>query len=161
MSKIICNATPLITFARINQLPLLQRVVGRLTIPTAVADEISVYAQGRVGAIELSQEAWIQVQSLRSRQQVQLLLPTLDLGEAEVLSLALEEKASLVLLDELTGRKVAESLGLNVTGSIGVLIRAKQLGLVPAIKPLVDQMRQAGIYFSDRFIHAVLKQVGE
>ena len=136
-------------------------MVGHLTIPTAVANEISVYGQGKTGAIDLSQESWIQVQSLQSRQQVQLLLPTLDLGEAEVLALALEINASLVLLDELTGRKVAESLNLKVTGSIGVLIHAKQMGYITTIKPLLDQMRQAGIYFSDRFIQAVLRQVGE
>jgi uncharacterized protein len=161
MSRIISNATPLITFARINQLPLLQQVVGTLIIPTAVADEISVYVQGKPGAIDLNQEPWIQPQSLQSRQQVQLLLPTLDLGEAEVIALALESQAPLILMDELTGRKVAESLNLKVSGSIGVLIRAKQLGYLPEIKALIAKMRQTGIYFSDRFIQAVLQQVGE
>jgi uncharacterized protein len=143
MSLIISNATPLITFARINQMPLLQRVVGNLVIPTAVADEISVYAQGKPGAINLSQETWIQPQSLQSRQQV------------------LESQAPLILMDELTGRKVAESLNLKVSGSIGVLIQAKQLGYLTEIKPLIAKMRQTGIYFSDRFIQAVLQKVGE
>jgi uncharacterized protein len=158
---IISNATPLITFARIGQMPLLKQVMGDLIIPTAVADEISVYGQSKPGAIDLNQETWIQTQSLQSRQQVQLLLPTLDLGESEVIALALETQAPLILMDELTGRKVAESLNLKVSGSIGVLIRAKQLGYLPEIKPLIEKMRQTGIYFSDRFIQAVLQQVGE
>lgn len=158
---IISNATPLIAFARINQLPLLQKVVGKLVIPTAVADEITAYQVTKAGSIDLSQEPWIEPRSLTSPQQVQLLLPTLDQGEAEVIALALELRPQLVLMDELTGRKVAESLNLPVTGSVGVLMQAKQLGYIPEIKPYLQQMRQAGIYFSDRFIQAVLNQVNE
>ncbi len=161
MSTIISNATPLISFARIDQMPLLRQVVGNLIIPTAVADEIAVYGQGKPGTIDLNQAPWIQAQALQSRQQVQMLLPTLDLGEAEVIALALETQTPLILMDELTGRKVAESLNIKVSGSIGVLIRAKQLGYIPEIKPLVKKMRQTGIYFSDRFIQAVLQQIGE
>lgn len=64
-------------------------------------------------------------------------------------------------MDELTGRKVAESLQLRVTGSVGLLIQAKQLGEIKAIRPLLDAMHEAGIYFSQRFIDAVLRYVGE
>lgn len=162
MSEIICNATPLIAFSRISQLSLLQQVVQRIVIPQAVADELLAYvsAQG-VGSVNLEQESWIQTRLIKDRQQVNLLLPTLDLGEAEVIALALENQASLVLMDELTGRQVAQSLGLKITGSIGLLIRAKQQGLIPAIKPLIEQMQQAGLYYSNRFIEMVLRQCGE
>jgi hypothetical protein len=61
----------------------------------------------------------------------------------------------------LTARKVAESLNLNVSGSVGILIRAKQVGELVAVKPLLDAMTYQGIYFSQRFIDAVLRQVGE
>lgn len=161
MSDLICNATPLIAFARIAQLPLLEQVVGAVVIPAAVAAELSAYGEQGVGAVVLTEFPWIQVRSLASRQQVNLLLPTLDLGEAEVIALALEVKAPLVLMDEQTGRKVAESVGLKVTGSVGLLIRAKQKGLIPAIRPLLEQMRQSGIYYSERFIQSVLREVGE
>lgn len=78
MSLIISNATPLITFARIDQMSLLEKVVHQLVIPTAVADEISVYTAGHPGAINLAQHPWIQPQSLQSRQQVQLLLGVIE-----------------------------------------------------------------------------------
>jgi predicted nucleic acid-binding protein len=158
---IISNATPLISFARINQLPLLQKVVGTLVIPTGVAQEIAMYQSNLLGSINLSQEPWIQTRPLASDQQVQLLLPSLDQGEAEVIALALELRPQLVLMDELTRRKVAESLGLTVSGSVGVLIRAKELGYLPEIKPYLQQMKQSGIYFSDRFIQGILNQVNE
>jgi len=157
----ISNATPLIAFARIDQLSLLQKVVGELVIPLAVAQEITAYQPSQRGSIDLGKLPWIQVRSLQSEQQVRLLLPTLDQGEAEVIALALEVNAERVLMDELTGRKVAESLNLKIVGSVGILIRAKQLEYIPAIHPYLQQMRQAGIYFSDRFINAVLRQVNE
>lgn len=159
---IISNATPLIAFAGIGQFPLLRKVVGKLIIPSAVADEISSYTRNRKGIIDLQQEQdWIKVQSVQSDAQVQLLLPTLDRGEAEVIALALEQQARLVLIDELTGRKVAESLNLNIAGSVGILIRAKQMGEIPAVKPLLDEMKRQGIYFSQRFIDAILREVKE
>ncbi|WP_197064955.1 DUF3368 domain-containing protein [Leptolyngbya sp. KIOST-1] len=64
-------------------------------------------------------------------------------------------------MDELTGRKVAESLQIKVTGSVGLLIQAKQQGKIEAVKPLLDAMQAAGIYFSQRFIAAVLQYVHE
>jgi hypothetical protein len=158
---IISNATPLIAFAKIGQLSLLQKIVNNLVIPEAVANEISAYPQGQPGFIDLQQETWIGVQSITSEQQVSLLLPKLDRGEAEVIALALERQAQLVLIDELTARKVAESLNLNVSGSVGILIRAKQIGEIVVVKPLLNAMTQEGIYFSQKFIDAVLRQVGE
>jgi predicted nucleic acid-binding protein len=85
---IISNATPLIAFAKIGQLALLQKIVTNLVIPKAVADEISTYPQGQPGFIDLQQESWIGVQSITSEQQVSLLLLKLDRGEAEVIALA-------------------------------------------------------------------------
>lgn len=158
---IISNATPLIAFAKIGQLSLLQKMVNKLAIPEAVANEISAYPQGQPGFINLQQETWIGIQSISSEQQVNLLLPKLDRGEAEVIALALERQAQLVLIDELTARKVAESLNLNISGSVGILIRAKQVGEIVAVKPLLDAMTNQGIYFSQRFIDAVLRLVGE
>lgn len=157
---IVSNATPLVAFARIGRLALLHRIVGQLVIPEAVAEEISGYA-GHRGAIDLFRETWIDVQPLQSRQQLQLLLPMLDQGEAEVIALALERKTRLVLIDELTGRKVAESLNLNVCGSVGLLIQAKQLGEITAVGPILNEMKRQGIYFGQRFIEAVLRTVGE
>ena len=159
---IISNATPLIAFARIGRLDLLRATLGEpLVIPAAVAHEISDYENGELASIDLARETWIQTRQVADKRQVHLLLPTLDRGEAEVIALGLEQQASLVLIDELIGRKVAESLGLRITGSVGILIRAKQLGEVPEIKPLLEFMVREGLYFSQRFLETVLDRVGE
>lgn len=159
---IISNATPLIAFSRIGQMGLLRRVVGEtLVIPNAVADEVSAYEGPGLGSVDLALEPWIQPLALADDRQVRLLLPSLDRGEAEVIALALERKARLVLMDELIGRKIAESLGLAVTGSVGVLIRAKKLGEIPAVKPHLERMLRSGIHFSRTFVEAVLQSEGE
>lgn len=132
-----------------------------MTIPDAVAQELSDYTQNKTGFIDLEQETWITIQTITAKEQLALLLPSLDRGEAEVITLALEKKANFVLIDELTGRKVAESLNLNVSGSVGILIKAKQLGEIEAVKPFLDAMLKQGIYFSQRFIDAVLQLMGE
>ncbi len=159
---IISNATPLIAFARIRQLPLFEKVVGKIHIPQAVADEILAQTTSPYsGTIALSQESWIHIRPIQYEEQVQLLLPTLDRGEAEVIALALECHASTVIIDELTGRKVAESLGLPVFGSVGILIRAKQIGEISAVKPYLDEMVRRGVRYSQRFINAILQRIGE
>jgi predicted nucleic acid-binding protein len=158
---IICNATPLIAFARIQRLDILQQTVGTLVIPEGVAKEVRGYRGGYYAEIILDDEPWITVQALRAPAQVQLLLPVLDQGEAEVITLALEQNADLVLIDELTGRKVAQSLQLQVIGTVGILIRAKQMGIIPAVKPILEKMIQRGIRYSQRFVCSILHATGE
>jgi predicted nucleic acid-binding protein len=158
---IVSNATPLIAFSRIGRLDLLQKVVGNLVIPLAVEEEITGYAKNKPGVIELTEQRWITVKAVTSRREVQLLLPTLDRGEAEVITLGMEQNARLLLIDELTGRKVAQSLGLTVSGSVGVLVRARQLGEITAVRPFLEAMTQQGIRYSPRFIAHVLQSLGE
>ena len=158
---IVCNATPLIAFARIERLDLLHEIAGNIVIPDEVAKEIRNHRNTAFGAVHLERETWISVEAVQSSAQTQLLLPVLDRGEAEVIALALERQAELVLMDELTGRKVAQSLNLTVTGTVGILIRAKQKGRIPAVGPLLEKMRHCGIRYSERFMQAVLQQIGE
>lgn len=83
---------------------------------------------------EAISSGWIQVQEASNEPLAQLLKQTLDRGEAEAISLAIELEADWTLLDEREGRKVAKSLGLNVTGILGILLRAKQLGEIESSK---------------------------
>ena len=86
----------------------------------------------------------------------------LDLGEAEAIILALEQEADLLLLDELAGRTVAESFQIAFTGSIGCLIEAKRIGIIPKIKPMLDAMRMEARFWVNPLLYArILEEQGE
>jgi predicted nucleic acid-binding protein len=85
----------------------------------------------------------------------------LDRGEAAALTLAVASQSRLILVDERRARGVAKQLGLNVTGSLGVLLIAKSQGLIPAVSPLVDQMIAQGRHISPRVRAEILKAAGE
>jgi predicted nucleic acid-binding protein len=89
------------------------------------------------------------------------LAAALHLGEAEVIALALEIGSPLVLLDETAARKIARARGLQVTGAIGILLRAKNKGLPLAVKPSIDLMLSEGVQLSGGLIDSVLHGAGE
>lgn len=91
----------------------------------------------------------------------QLLALLVDAGEASAIALALERPGCTLILDDYKARKTAEKLAVQLTGTFGVLLRAKRQGLVPAVKPLLDQIKQTNFRFSTGLEMAVLAQAGE
>ena len=85
----------------------------------------------------------------------------IDAGEAEVLALAVEHDARLILLDEKKGRRKAKEIGLTVKGIVGVLLEAKEKALIDVIKPFLIQLRDNGIHLSDSLINNALQDAGE
>ena len=98
---------------------------------------------------------------VQSSAQVQLLLPVLDRGEAEVIALAQIVEDCTVVLDDSRARKIAEWLGLRQIGTVGLLLRAKRRGLTERIKPHLEALIANGIYIRKELIEAVLKEAGE
>jgi predicted nucleic acid-binding protein len=82
-------------------------------------------------------------------------------GEVEVMILAQEINADVVVIDDANAKKYAKYLGLPVTGTLGVLIKAKRAGYLKEIKPLLQQLVENNIYISDKIIDLCLKQAGE
>ncbi|MBA3416463.1 MAG: DUF3368 domain-containing protein [Chloroflexia bacterium] len=85
----------------------------------------------------------------------------LHAGEREAISLALERRASYVLCDDRDARLWMEAIGLEPLGCIGILLRAKRLGILPAIKPPLDDLRTVGLYVGDRLYQQILAREGE
>jgi predicted nucleic acid-binding protein len=155
---IISKSTPLIAFAQIGKLKLLEGIVGRVLVPEAVWEEVTGSSE-RIGAEPIRDASWVEMRAVAMVASDLLLL--LDRGEAEVIALAEQLGAEEVLLDERAARAVALARGLNVIGSVGLLIRAKQRGLIEAVRPFLDQMQAQGMRYSRRFIEEVLRQLGE
>jgi predicted nucleic acid-binding protein len=158
---IVSDTSPLVGLAAIEQLQLLHKLYGRVVIPQAVYNEV-VAGGDEPGAIEIQTVEWIEVRSVANRVAVTLLELELDLGESEAIALATELNADLLLLDERKGRAVAARLGLLFVGVLGVLVEAKQSGLIPALKPLLDDLVvNAGFRVRTNLYARVLREVGE
>lgn len=121
--------------------------------------------QGRLGAAEVQaarSDGWIEVRTATNELLLRSLKQELDDGEAEVISLAVELQASLVLLDETEARRVASLYALNKTGAIGVLIRACLEGKLEALRPELDKLRtEAGFWIEEKLYRQALAAVGE
>ncbi|SFM80395.1 DUF3368 domain-containing protein [Thermodesulforhabdus norvegica] len=161
---VVCNSSVLIALSAIGQLDVLQkRCEGtKLMIPKAVWREVVEEGKGEPGAQEVATADWIEVEEVRNRAVGEVLLAQLDHGEAEVIALAQEKGAALVLLDEKEARELAERLGLKVLGTVGLLIWAKQAGLIRSVHEQLDALQEkAGFRISPELYQRVLKEAGE
>lgn len=158
---VVCDSTVLIGLSRIGKLELLQDLFGRISIPKAVFAEVTGKGRDRPGAEPIKEADWIRVPEIKDRAQVNFLLGTLDRGEAEVLALAKESKADLILLDEGKARKIAVIAGFDVMGLLGLFLLAKSIGLLDRIRPLIEDLRRNNFRISDRIVSATLKRAGE
>jgi predicted nucleic acid-binding protein len=136
VKPVIANNTPLVALWVLGRLDLLRELFGEVWVPEAVCAEFTM-AEPTLRQATLEASPWIQCTPLQNPQQVAVYIG-LDLGEAEVLALAREYPPRLVIMDELRGRRYARRLGLPLTGTLGVLLLAKEQGLIPVIGPLVE-----------------------
>jgi predicted nucleic acid-binding protein len=157
---IVSNAGPLIALAKIERFELLRKLFSELCIPQAVYNEVVVIGAGRAGANETEQAVgdWIEVQEVKDLVMVKSLLTKLGKGESEAIALALETKADLVLLDDYKARATAEFMGLNMTGTVGMLNKAQKEGLISDLRPLLDELRARGFRLSDKVYAEILKR---
>jgi uncharacterized protein len=158
---IVCNAGPLIALAIVEHLDLLEKLYRRILLPEAVLYEITQAGAGRIGAAEVAATPWLE--RIRAERPLEPLLEKeLGVGEAEVITVAYQTNAKLVLIDDRRARRIAEqAYGLQVKGSAGILVAAKRAGLVSAIRPLLEKMNSQGYYLSPRLIARASEEAGE
>ena len=159
---VVSDTTPLIGLASIHRFHLLSQLFPKLHIPQAVFDEVVIAGrEERVGVNEVSTSTWIEIVAVQDRLAVEVLLDELDTGEAETIVLAREMGADWVLMDKRKGRRKLDQLDLNKIGTVGILLKAKQAGLLPVIRPDIERLRLLGFSLSDAVVEAVLHQAGE
>lgn len=157
---VVANTTPIIALALISQLDLLRHLYGEVVIPPTVQVEVLAGGTRGIGVAELQRANWIRVMPLQDPRRADL-VSDLDRGEAEVIALAQEMNADLVIIDERLARRHAKRLRLPLTGTLGVLLKAKQRGLVPAVRPLIEQLVHGGVRLGDTLVDEVLRLAGE
>ena len=161
MRKVIVNATPLIALCHVEQLSLLRKLYGEIDIPQAVYDEISAKEDSVCRKeIERSLE-WITIRKVKEDGRKQLFKAQLHAGEVEVMMLALEQNADVAVIDDKCAKNFANQLGIPVTGTLGVLMKAKQCGYIDKLKPILEALLEKNVYISQEVITLCLKQVGE
>jgi predicted nucleic acid-binding protein len=159
MRKVISNTTPILSLLKIGKLELLHTLYGQVVVPEAVYREVMAGNDKEYFA-DLRDFAWLTVETIGSVTARQLLFD-LDDGEAETIVLAQEQAADLVIIDEKSGRRYAEQLGLTLTGTVGVLLKAKERGLIDEVAPLLYELQKRQSWMSDSLIQTALELAGE
>ena len=156
---VIVNSTPLIALAGIGELDILKSVYGQITIPTAVFDEVTV-KNGKI-ADSIKAANWINVENIQDADSKKMYKAKLHAGEVEVMILAQEQHADLIVIDDNAAKKTATYLGLNAIGTMAVLLRAKQLGCINDVGSYIDKMVANGFFISPEVIAMVEDLAGE
>lgn len=159
---VVSNASPIINLSAIGKLELLKSLYGSVLIPDAVFREVDSASPGDPAAEQVKTSEWIQTGQVSNRSLVSALKGELDEGEAEAIALAVEKEADLLLMDERLGRKVASRMGIRFIGLLGILIDAKRKVLIPAVRPLLDDLvTRAGFWISSELYRRVIEAAGE
>jgi uncharacterized protein len=156
---VVLNNTPLVALWAIGRLDLLRDLFGEVLIPRAVEDEfLAVETGARQHA--LREAPWVKSVSLAEPRRA-LVYVGIDQGEAEVLTLAEEREARLVVIDERRARRFAERLGIPLTGSLGILLLAKEAGLIESVSAWLSKLQEAGLFLAPSLIRKTLEVAGE
>jgi predicted nucleic acid-binding protein len=159
--EVISNTSPLLYLHQVDQLDLLHRLYRRVVIPPAVREELRVGAQQGFATPDVDQIGWLEV---RAPADMTLLPMVIDLGagEAEAIALALATPGSLLILDDRLGRRIAHLRALTYTGTLGVLVKAKQEGYLAAVGPIIAALQgRTTMRLTRDLVGQVLRAAGE
>lgn len=156
----VVNASPLIFLANAGRLDLLRAVApGRIVVPDTVYSEVVSAGHPDIAATVVAGTVWLERTS-------PVVIPTsviewdLGPGESAVIATALEYTAARAVMDDLSGRKCAHSLGVSVMGTLGVVVAAHRRGHVEDPRQVLSDLRAAGMWLSDAVIHRTLQLAG-
>ncbi|MEM2925753.1 MAG: DUF3368 domain-containing protein [Methanocellales archaeon] len=162
----VSNSSALIYLSKLGKLELLQKLFKEIIIPREVFNEIVERGKKEKIADALVVEdainqGWLKIINCKVDERLLKFAPELDLGEVEVISLAREIKADLVIIDDASARRISESFGFNTKGTIYVLLKAFKKGLITQdeIKTLLDKLVFAGFRLSPEVYLKVLREL--
>ena len=161
---VVSNTSPILNLAVIGRLSLLHDQFGEALIPNEVLDELRIQ-ENLPGSHEMRKalkEGWLIIQEVTDQSLVRVLQRELDIGEAAAIALAVQVKVDWILLDEKEGRKIAKSLGLQVAGILGILLRARREGKLQSMQKAMDQLRDmAGFHIGAELYDDLMRKSGE
>ncbi len=147
---IISDTSCLILLSKIDELGLLKSLGSEVYATPIIQNEFGNLLPD-----------WVVIKSPTDLHYQKILEMDLDAGEASAIALALENKKSVLILDDLKGRKIADRLSLKYSGTFGLIVRAKQEGVIETVKPLLHKIRQTNFRFSEELFFATLAAANE
>jgi predicted nucleic acid-binding protein len=149
-SVVIADASCFILLDKIDSFFLLQSLFKTIATSTEVAREFGKPLP-----------EWVQIKTVQDKNFQSALFLQVDAGEASAIALAAENQPSLLIIDDLKGRKLAQKLNLNVTGTLGLILTAKREGLIQNLKPIFEKIQTTNFRISATLLEDILKQAGE
>jgi predicted nucleic acid-binding protein len=147
---VIADASCFIVLEKIGFLFLLERLYSQIYTIPEVANEY-----------ELPLPSWVTIESAIDTNQQRSLEELIDPGEASAIALALEIPNSLIILDDDKAQKVAQRFGIEITSTIGIFLKARLAGHIPAIAPILSSLKKAGFFLSPALESVILTTAGE
>ncbi len=147
---IISDTSCLILLNKINELDLLKAIALNVYITPTIQKEFG---------IELP--SWISIKSPSDNHYQKILEMDLDDGEASAIALSLEVDNSILLIDDLKGRKIAERLNLRYSGTFGLILKAKQIGRIKSVREILEKVKGTNFRFSEKLLSAIIEEAGE
>ena len=159
MPEVIINTSPLFYLHQIGQLNLLQKLYGSIKTQNAVYQELQAGKAQGISIPAIQDIEWINIATPKNEYVPNVI--DLGTGEAEVIALGIENPNSLLILDDSLGRRIARLYHLKFTGTLGVLIRAKESGYIDLVAPLIQSLQQQGMWLTQDIISSILKLAKE
>jgi predicted nucleic acid-binding protein len=147
---IISDTSCFIVLTNIRELDILRQVYGRIVTTLDIAEEYGEKLPD-----------WVEIVTVVDKSKQQILEMQIDKGESSAIALALETPNCKIIIDDFKARKIAEKLEIPYTGTIGVIIKAKLLGIIPSIKPILGKIKQTDFRLSAELELQALKESKE
>ena len=155
---VVADASPLVALALCESLEVLEKLFGTIKVSRSVYEEVTVSNKPKADILK----AYLQEKVVNTDLDALVVSGTsLDKGELTSIALYKYLHADYLLIDERAGRKVAKINGINIIGTLGVLIEAKRKGVLPSIEPQINILRSSRIYFAQSLLDHALRMAGE
>lgn len=149
-SVVIADTSCFILLDRINEMHILRQMFTSIVTSEVIANE---YGKNL--------PSWVEIKAVLNKEYEILLQLEVDNGEASAIALSIEDGNALLILDDLKARKLAAKLQLTFTGTLGVILKAKQAGYIQAIRPIIEKIQQTNFRFSEKYYKEILLLAGE
>lgn len=158
MTTWVVDTSPLIFLTKLGRLELLRAEARTICVPQAVIDEIRAKPDEAAQLVEDAVLDWLVIRHVSNRQAVEILLADLGSGEAETIILAKELGADKVVMDDLDARRFARRVGLELIGTLGLLLAAHLEGKIPPLRAEIDRLQSLGFHVSATLVEAILQK---